>query len=240
MMNITMNAGLRQVEVNRRKKMKTFNEINQNLMNELKFDVRQAEVCAAVAVPGTQNVINEAAPTVTKKTSRPAAAVQPLWKDLLTLLFKIALISITLILLFTFLFGFIRFQEPSMDPAIRDGDLVIFYRYTKVGFLPQDVIALKVDGERQIRRVVATAGDVVDITDEGGLVINGALQQESHVYGATERYEDGVDFPLSVPEGHVFVLGDMRAGTKDSRIYGSVSIDDTLGKVMTVIRRRSI
>jgi len=43
-----------------------------------------------------------------------------------------------------------------------------------------------------------------------------------------------------VPEGFVFVLADSRSGATDSRIYGPVEIDDTLGKIMAVIRRRSI
>ena len=126
-----------------------------------------------------------------------------------------------------------------MIPAVKDGDLVLYYRYTRSGYLPQDVIALEKDGQKQVRRVVATAGDTVDITEDG-LVINGALQQESEIYQKTERYRDGVEFPLTVPEGQVFVLGDNREGATDSRVYGCVKIEDTLGKVMTVIRRRSI
>jgi len=171
----------------------------------------------------------------------PESAPQkpPIWRDLLFLLVRIASILLAFVLLFTFLFGIIRYQEPSMAPAIKDGDLVIFYRYTKSGYLPQDAIALKIDGKKQIRRVVAAAGDMVDIT-ENGLVINGALQQEPGIYQITERYAEGVDFPLTVPEGQVFVLGDNRAGATDSRIYGCVRVKDTLGKVMTVIRRRSV
>jgi signal peptidase I len=126
-----------------------------------------------------------------------------------------------------------------MSPAIKDGDLVMFYRYTKSGYQPRDVIVLDYNGQKQVRRVIATAGDVVDIVDDK-LKINGATQQEDGIYQKTERYQDGVDFPLVVPEGQVFVLSDSRVGAIDSRIYGCVEIDDTLGKVMAVLRRRSI
>ena len=180
-------------------------------------------------------------PEVASQIEPQKSSVQrsSIWKDLLLLLIKIASIILIFVLLFTLLFGIIRYQDPSMAPAIKDGDLVIFYRYTSTDYLPQDVIVLEYEGQLQVRRVVATAGDTVDITGEG-LVINGAVQQEPEIFQKTERYQNGVSFPLTVPEGQVFVLGDSRIGATDSRIYGCVKIEDTLGKVMTVIRRRSI
>ena len=185
---------------------------------------------------------NSASPNNKKKPSRKKpvyAKYVPLWKDLLYLAIKIAAIFVVFVLAFTFVFGIMRYDEPSMEPSIKDGDLVIFHRYTKTGYLPRDTIVLVVDGKQQVRRVVATAGDTVDIT-ESGLLINGALQQEPEIQQKTERYTEGVEFPLTVPEGHVFVLGDSRTGAEDSRIYGCVRIEATLGKVMTVIRRRGI
>jgi len=162
-----------------------------------------------------------------------------LFKDLLLLLTKIALIVLVFLLLFTFVFGIARHEEQSMAPAIKDGDLVVFNRYVKSGYQSRDAIVLEYDGQKQVRRVVATAGDRVDIYEDS-LVINGALQQEAEVFQATERYQEGVSFPLTVPDGQVFVLGDSRKGATDSRIYGCVMIEETLGKVMTVIRRRGI
>jgi signal peptidase I len=182
----------------------------------------------------------------TETTEQIKAAVKAksgmslLIKDVLFLIAKIAFIALAFVLLFTFLFGFIRYQEPSMDPTVKDGDLAIFYRYTKQGYLPRDLVVLKYEGQQQIRRVIATAGDIVDITDDGGLMINGALQQEPGIYDETHRYQDGVEFPLTVPEGQIFVLADSRVDSTDSRIYGSIDIQDTLGKVMTVFRRRNM
>ena len=160
------------------------------------------------------------------------------WEELMFLILKIIFIILTFVLLFTFLYGAIRYPEPSMNPAVKDGDLVLYYRYTR-DYLSQDVIVLNHNGYKQVRRVIATAGDIVDITEEG-LIINGALQQEPEIYQRTQKYHEGEHFPLTVPSGEVFVLADSRAGATDSRIYGCVRIEDTLGKVMTVIRRRSI
>jgi len=160
-------------------------------------------------------------------------------KDLLFLFIKIAAIALAFVLTFTFLFGVMRYPEPSMAPAIRDGDLVIFYRSSKNGYQTRDAVMIASGGKKQVRRVVAKAGDTVDITEDG-LKVNGFLQQEPDIFMKTERYQEGVSFPLTVPEGHVFVLGDGRDGAEDSRVYGPVRISDTLGKVMAVIRRRNI
>jgi len=163
----------------------------------------------------------------------------PIWKDILFLLLKLAAIALSFVLLFTFMFGLWRYQEPSMAPAVNDGDLVIFYRYTKSGYQPQDTVGMRLENQQLVRRVVATAGDTVDITEDG-LVINGALQQEPRIHQKTQRYQDGVEFPLTVPEGEIFVLADSRTDATDSRVFGCVKVSSTLGKVMTVIRRRSI
>jgi len=162
-----------------------------------------------------------------------------LLKDLLILLTKIALIVLVFVILSTFVFGIIRYGEPAMAPAIKDGDLVVFNRYTQNGYQARDAIVLKAGGQWQVRRVVATAGDHVDITEDG-LLINGSLQQEPEIFKKTERYLDGGEYPLVVPEGQVFVLGDNRDGAEDSRLYGCVKTDETFGKVMTVIRRKGI
>ena len=170
-------------------------------------------------------------------TDRPQ--LKPVWKDLLFLLLKIGVIALAFVLLFTFLFGLARIQDPSMSPSIKDGDLVVFYRHAKSGYQPGDPIVLEKNGQKQVKRVVAVAGDTVDISDDG-LVINGALQYEPDIYQHTERYQEGVALPLTVPEGEVFLLGDSRENSTDSRIYGAVKTEDTLGKATIVIRRRNI
>ncbi|SET88256.1 signal peptidase I [Lacrimispora sphenoides] len=161
-----------------------------------------------------------------------------LGKEIVFLLAKIAAIILAFLLVFTFLFGLCRNSDASMVPSVKDGDLVMFYRLDK-SYVAQDTLVLEFKGKKQVRRVIATAGDTVDITEDG-LLINGALQQEAEIYTPTQRYEDGVEFPLTVREGEVFVLGDSRENSTDSRIYGAVRVKDTLGKVMTILRRRNI
>ena len=158
-------------------------------------------------------------------------------RDFAMLLAKVAAIVLVTVLMFTFIYGAARYQEPYMSPAIKDGDLVIFYRFAKKEYMPRDLVVVKTSGKKEVRRIIATGGDVVDITGSG-LTINGALQQEPDIRSPTYRYQEGIDFPLTVPYGEIFVLADDREGADDSRIYGTIKRDELVGKVMTVIRRR--
>jgi len=205
---------------------------------QLITEYHEARMWNTAVKPPVTDVKPQTEVTAQTETQMISPEQTSLKKDLFYLLFKVGAFALILLFIFTFLYGVVRYREPGMAAAIKDGDLVVYYRYTNAGYLPREVIALNYDGHTQARRVVATAGDTVDIT-ESGLIVNGALQYEPEISQKTERYLDGVDFPLTVPEGQVFVLGDGRAGATDSRIYGCVDIDQTLGKVMTVIRRRS-
>ena len=173
-----------------------------------------------------------------KEQSNSGRPKTTITQDVLYLLLKIAVIAVVVVLLFTFMFGILRVTDIAMDPNIQDGDVVMWYRLDK-DYVATDPIVVSHEGEQQVRRVVAVAGDTVDITEDG-LLINGSLVQEQNVFGETLHYEDGIAFPLTIEEGQVFVLGDRRKDSVDSRLYGAVNIKDTLGKVMTIIRRRNI
>lgn len=159
-------------------------------------------------------------------------------QDVLYLLLKIAVIAIVVVLLFTFMFGVLRVNDIAMNPAIQDGDVVFFYRLDKE-YVASDTVVVSYEGEEQVRRVVAVAGDKVDITEDG-LLINGSLVQEQEIFEDTLHFEDGISLPITIKDGQIFVLGDGRKDSVDSRLYGAVNIKDTLGKVMTIIRRRNI
>ncbi|MCU6761099.1 Signal peptidase I S [uncultured Roseburia sp.] len=173
-----------------------------------------------------------------RRKERVSRAGTTLAGDLMYLLLKILLIAAVMGMMFFFVFGTARCSDDSMSPAVKAGDLVIFYRLYK-DYKAGDVVVLEQDGEKQIRRVAAVAGDTVDITEEG-LVINGYLQQETGIYEETLAYTEGITFPLTVKTGEIFVLGDRRENAKDSRIYGCVEIQDTYGCAGIMIRRNSI
>lgn len=162
----------------------------------------------------------------------------PLIQDILLLLLKVGILAAVFAVLFLFVFGIARCGDPSMSPAVKDGDLVLYYRLDK-DYVQNDVVVYKRNGNTEIRRIAAVAGDTVDISEEG-LIINGSLQQESGIYEDTQRYEEGIEFPVTLQEGEIFLLGDAREHSTDSRIYGPVKASDTEGTVITIVRRRGI
>ena len=89
-----------------------------------------------------------------------------LGEDIFQLLLKIVLIILAVILVFTFMYGMARINDVSMKPAIKDGDLVMYYRLDK-RFVSGDIAVFKKDGRTTTGRVVAVAGDTVDITKDG-------------------------------------------------------------------------
>ncbi|MDR1271709.1 MAG: signal peptidase I [Clostridiales Family XIII bacterium] len=167
-----------------------------------------------------------------------AKAVPPVWRELLALAVKVAVVCAIAALALTFVYGLHRNTGPDMSPAVKDGDLVMYYRIDK-DYAAGDLVVLGRRGERQVLRVVAVEGDTVDITKEG-LVINGSLQQEPGIFEKTVRYAEGPDFPVTVGEGAVFVLGDSRGNATDSRVYGAVDKSDTQGTAVAVVRRRGL
>lgn len=141
------------------------------------------------------------------------------------------------LLVLTFVFGIAKNEGNAMSPALKSGDLIMYYRHGNT-FSSNDIVVLEYEEEIQVRRVMAIAGDTVDITEDG-LVINGALQQERDINTDTLVYEGGIEFPVTLKENELFVLGDNRLESIDSRMYGPVNGDIVAGKVTLLIRTRN-
>ena len=126
----------------------------------------------------------------------------------------------------------------SMNDTLKDGDFLlvlsnVFYTEPKQG----DVIVASKDGFDNgapiVKRVIATEGQTVDIDFKAGIVyVDGAALIEPYVRTAT-TLQEGMSFPLVVDEGCVFVLGDNRNGSKDSRYpgIGLINKHEIIGKV---------
>ena len=141
-------------------------------------------------------------------------------------------------LLFSVIAGIAVVQGDSMKPNLTNGSVALFYRLSGT-YARNDVVIFKPTGQNQtlIKRVVAIAGDQVDIDNKTGtLLVNGAIQQKDTINGKTYTRNGGVTFPLTVPNGCVFVLGDNREVALDSRNLGTINVESLIGKVLFEIK----
>jgi signal peptidase I len=140
--------------------------------------------------------------------------------------------------IFTFVFGIARVSGESMYPRIRDGDLIFYYRLVQ-DYDIGDAVTFKVGDYRRVARVVAQGGDVVEINEDGQLLVNGNVQDEEIFY-LTEASTGGITYPYTVEADSYFVLCDFRTASSDSRDYGAVAKSEIDGKIITLLRRRGI
>ncbi|MFL1671969.1 signal peptidase I [Paenibacillus dendritiformis] len=123
-------------------------------------------------------------------------------------------------------------QQHSMQHTYNPGDRLIENKWVYHWFEPAygDVVIIDpaFQGERYIKRIVGVAGDTIDARD-GKLEVNGQVIDEPFAEGNTLPKQ--LELPIVVPEGHVFVMGDNRAVSIDSRTYGPVPLEYLEGKV---------
>jgi signal peptidase I len=123
----------------------------------------------------------------------------------------------------------LRVDGDSMAPTLRSGDVVLIQRHVSPAAGQLLVLHDPQDDSLVVKRVVATGGQKVEIRD-AYLYVDGVEADEPYV---DHTRIDGVYFgPVTVPAGDVFVLGDSRDGSIDSRIFGSVPVSAVSGRVI--------
>ena len=172
-------------------------------------------------------------PDAQKKRKKPDGNLTILLRFLL----KLAIIAAASWALLTFVLGVFVCHSNDMFPAVRDGDLVITWRLQKAE--KDSIAAYRYQGKRYFGRIVATAGDVVDIGGENGYTINGMTPNETIYYETRLPEESQVLYPYTVQEGEIFVLSDLRSNMRDSREFGPIPLKDTDGCLALLMRRRS-
>lgn len=145
------------------------------------------------------------------------------------------------VVMFTFFVRMMGVQGPSMIPTLQDGDRLLVVNSTLVGEYRQGdiVIARKrtFSEDSIVKRVIAVGGQTVDIDFGAGVVyVDGKALEEDYINDLTYTYE-GTDFPLTVPEGSVFLMGDNRNMSTDSREprIGTVDTRYLIGKAALLI-----
>ena len=145
--------------------------------------------------------------------------------------FTLVVVAAIAVLVATLWMPVLRIYGMSMDPTLPDGSIVVSMKTSN--FEPGDIVAFYYNNNILVKRVVAEAGDWVDIDEDGNIYVNTVLLDEPYIkekaFGDTN-----IDLPYQVPEGRVFVVGDNRAVSIDSRnkAVGCVASEQLVGKLV--------
>ena len=149
---------------------------------------------------------------------------------------------LVVVAIFTFVIRMMGVDGHSMLNTLQHGDRLLvvnslLYHDYKYG----DIVILRKDGvfddDPIVKRVIAVEGQTVDIDFTEGIVyVDGEALEEDYIREPTYTAE-GTEFPLTVPEGSIFVMGDNRNGSSDSRDYrlGTVDTRYVIGKAAFLI-----
>lgn len=136
---------------------------------------------------------------------------------------------IILLVLFVFLWP-VSINGTSMQPSLENKDRVFISRFSvwTDSFGRGDIVVFDAEDfdENMVKRVIAVGGDYIEIAD-GNVYVNGEMLDEDYIAGST--YED---IKLNIDNDQIFVMGDNREKSTDSRYFGTVDRDDVFGKVI--------
>lgn len=145
--------------------------------------------------------------------------------------FSLLVVAAAAVLIAVLLLPVLQINGTSMTETLQDGDIVVALNSTK--FETGDVIAFYYNNSILVKRVIAAAGDWVNIDEGGNVYVNGELLDEPYI-SEKALGECNIDFPYQVPDGRCFVMGDHRATSIDSRntAVGCISDGVVVGRII--------
>ena len=152
-------------------------------------------------------------------------------KTLRSTIYALITVAAIAILVATLLLPVLQIYGNSMTPTLEDGELIISVKEAE--FETGDIIAFYYNNKILVKRVIANSGDWVDIERDGDVRVNGNLLEEPYIDEKAVG-ECNIKLPYQVPEGKVFVMGDHRSVSIDSRhtSVGCVAEEQVVGKLV--------
>ena len=159
---------------------------------------------------------------------------KPWIKELYEWTQAIALAVVLALFINQFVFSIVQVEGHSMDPTLNHKQRLIVNR---LFYTPDsgDIVIVKSNVLKKyiVKRVIALPGQVIDIDPiSGDVTVDGALLDEPYIKEKLRSSGGAYDYPLTVPEDTVFVMGDNRNNSQDSRSIGVIPYDELIGKAV--------
>ncbi len=145
--------------------------------------------------------------------------------------YTLVVVAAIAVLVATLWLPFLRIYGASMAPTLQDGEVVCCIKTS--GFKQGDIIAFYYNNKILVKRVIGCAGDWIDIDEDGTVYVNKERLDESYLADKALG-ECDIELPYQVPDGKIFVMGDHRSTSVDSRTttVGCVSQEQIVGRIM--------
>lgn len=146
-------------------------------------------------------------------------------------IYTLITVAAVAVLVATLLMPVLQIYGSSMIPTLTDGDIVLTLKTSE--FKQGDVVAFYYNNKILVKRVIATSGQWVDITEDGDVYVNEKRLEEPYLEEKALG-DCNIEFPYQVPESRIFVMGDHRSVSIDSRntAVGCVAEEQLVGKLV--------
>lgn len=146
-------------------------------------------------------------------------------------IYSLITVAAIAVLITTLWFPVLRVYGNSMTPTLQNGEIIFTVKMSE--FEPGDIIAFYYNNKILIKRVIARSGEWVNMDADGNVYVNETLLDEPYL--DEKAFGDcNIELPYQVPEGRVFVMGDHRSTSVDSRnsAVGCVAQEQIVGKIL--------